>query len=131
MYESPNPLKLHITLNCGVHSVTKLWDKLCSILTNNSSSEIFEGDIFDFKLVPETSLTRQKIAMDLTTSTTRRDCMTGITHRPFLENSAFKPFRRSENHIKSNGIGAEGNVGWPLNVAELTSSGNMKVSLRF
>ncbi|XP_044751516.1 zinc finger protein 426 [Coccinella septempunctata] len=126
MYESPNPLKLHITLNCGIHPVTKLWDKLGSILTNSSTSEILEGEIFDFKLVPDTSLTRQKIAMDLTTSTSRRDCLNSITHRPFLENSAFKPFKRNENHIRGAEIGVEGTVNWPLNVANLTSSGNIK-----
>ncbi|KAK9870633.1 hypothetical protein WA026_008195 [Henosepilachna vigintioctopunctata] len=123
LYESPNPLKLHITLTCGKYPIIKLWDRLYKLLSNNTNSEHTSEDMFDFKLISEPSTIRQRIAMDLTTSNSPRPYLTKISHRPFLESSAFKPFKRdNEIQERETDLGAS----WPLNVTSFTPSPTMK-----
>ncbi|KAL3281301.1 hypothetical protein HHI36_004512 [Cryptolaemus montrouzieri] len=126
LYESPNPLKLHITLTCGKNPPTTLWDRLSSILSNNESSDTSCEDMFDFKLIPEAASMRQKIAMDLTTSTSPKHSMNRIIHRPFLESSAFKPFKREDNVLLASDNKIDATVNWPLGVTTLTATGNSK-----
>ncbi|XP_025837231.1 zinc finger protein 195 isoform X1 [Agrilus planipennis] len=119
LYESPNPLKIHITLGCGRQSISTLWEKLSNALTINQPSE--EQDwkstqMFCFKLAPS-KFRKQNSALDLTTSTFAQEerpnsqpskfenntvienCRS--LYRPFSEPSAngisaFKPFQKLE-----------------------------------
>lgn len=92
MYESPNPLKLHITLSCGRQTVTNLWEKLSDLMNENSFQNILRQEVFDFKLTPEPQVSRQGNAMDLSTSNGVHS--TNDIYRPYREPSAFKPFRK-------------------------------------
>lgn len=53
MYESPNPLKLHITLGCGKYGISTIWKKLSELLNNNSIHNLKKQESFSFKLSPE------------------------------------------------------------------------------
>lgn len=104
MYESPNPLKLHITLCCGRYSVSTLWEKLSNVLMETKHATKAH---FDFKLSDDQSLVKQKNAIDLSISPTNKElkpCSStgnGI-YKPFMEShnqhSAFKPFKKEYNN---------------------------------
>ncbi|XP_023310486.1 zinc finger protein 226 [Anoplophora glabripennis] len=96
LYESPNPLKLHITLSCGKQTVTNLWEKLSDLMNENSFQNILKQEAFDFKLSPEPQFFRQGNAIDLTISNSIHStrCDSNKIYRPYREPSAFKPFRK-------------------------------------
>ncbi|KAJ8913500.1 hypothetical protein NQ315_017050 [Exocentrus adspersus] len=66
LYESPNPLKLHITLSCGKQTVTNLWERLSDLMNENSFQNMLKQEVFDFKLSSEPQVFRQGNAIDLT-----------------------------------------------------------------
>ncbi|XP_063913847.1 zinc finger protein 64 isoform X1 [Zophobas morio] len=97
LYESPNPLKLHISLGCGRQTVTSLWERLSNGLNENLVQTATKNDLFDFKLSPEPQIMRQRNAMDLSVSSTnhnRQECGQKDLYRPYSEPSAFKPFKK-------------------------------------
>ncbi|XP_050301417.1 histone-lysine N-methyltransferase PRDM16 [Anthonomus grandis grandis] len=102
MYESPNPLKLHITLACGKLPTLALWERLAGLMKgsqngrNLTSPHVID---FDFKLNPNVQPAKEKTALDLSlaalpsgdfTTTTEKNWI----HRPYSECSAFKPFKQ-------------------------------------
>lgn len=97
LYESPNPLKLHMTLGCGKHDIGIVWHKLSTMLRENSLHNVFVQKCFDFKLSPTQPLTRQKSAIDLTTSSNKKCDSPKELYRPYSEPSAFKPFKKEES----------------------------------
>ncbi|XP_017785217.1 PREDICTED: PR domain zinc finger protein 16 [Nicrophorus vespilloides] len=104
LYESPNPLKLHLTLGCGKFSMTTLWDKLSMALQENEHRTGLE---FKFRLVPESSMMcpKQKIAIDLSTPAEKKIKQENL-FKPYntYSNSAFKPFQKIENRIENNNV---------------------------
>lgn len=90
LYESPNPLKLHITLNCGKYSISTLWERLVGALEGDGKEAEVRSS-FTFSLIPETR--HQKSAIDLTTNTRTESFL----YKPYSQQpSAFKPFRRNQ-----------------------------------
>lgn len=104
MYESPNPLKLHVTLACGTHTIAWLWNRLSSLLcgSTNRNSTVNE---FNFKLLPDLEIIKQGNAIDLSVATTSlNQTPTVKLYRPFsteAHNSAFKPFQK--RHARDSG----------------------------
>ncbi|KAF5269174.1 hypothetical protein FQR65_LT02474 [Abscondita terminalis] len=119
LYESPNPLKLHLLLRCGRQSISDLWQKLSRTLNqNNTHVNILQKPIseFTFKLTPTHSIVKQRNAIDLSTTTENKRPVSHpskITefndsknfesgkslYRPYSEppstySSAFKPFQK-------------------------------------
>ncbi|CAH1183085.1 unnamed protein product [Phaedon cochleariae] len=95
LYESPNPLKLHITLGCGKLPISSLWQKLSNFM--NQTLHVSPPTI-DFQLTLPKFSDKQKKPIDLTTNTA------GVSgsplYRPYEKDysvSAFKPFRKEEN----------------------------------
>ncbi|KAF2892616.1 hypothetical protein ILUMI_13556 [Ignelater luminosus] len=127
LYESPNPLKLHITLGCGKQTITDLWERLANLLkedTKNIISNYSEPTEFTFELTPEVCTNQQRKAMDLSTPISGTleikrpvsqpshlvNCQTSslsdensrILYRPYTEppttrNSAFRPFQKIDS----------------------------------
>lgn len=95
LYESPNPLKLHITLECGRYTITTFWEQLASSL-ENCSTEVERKSNFTFQLIPDTLPLRQRGAIDLTTAAghTKSENL----YRPYSQPSAFKPFLKSQSN---------------------------------
>lgn len=81
MYESPNPLKLHIFLGCERYTIKTLWEKLSRTLQESDLEPIENKTSFEFKLSPEPCIIRQKNAIDLSIPSSRKP-------------SAFTPFRK-------------------------------------
>ncbi|CAG9827270.1 unnamed protein product [Diabrotica balteata] len=65
LYESPNPLKLHITLGCGKMSISTLWERLSNAL-NESRQSVEKEDTFNIQLNLKHQTMKQKSAIDLT-----------------------------------------------------------------
>ncbi|KAK4879169.1 hypothetical protein RN001_007315 [Aquatica leii] len=117
LYESPNPLKLHLLLRCGRQSISDLWQRLSHLLTeNNAYTNTFQAAFneFTFKLTPNVPFIKQKNAMDLSATTEpkrpvshpskltdlKNSDSTRTLYRPYSEpppthNSAFKPFQKT------------------------------------
>ncbi|CAH0556841.1 unnamed protein product [Brassicogethes aeneus] len=95
LYESPNPLKLHITLGCGRSDICSLWEKLSAMMTESTLQKILKHEYFEFKLTPEPEVFRQKSAIDLTTSNLNKTDSSKNLYRPYNEPSAFKPFKKN------------------------------------
>ncbi|CAG9853690.1 unnamed protein product [Phyllotreta striolata] len=94
MYESPNPLKLHITLGCGKLSISTLWQRLHGAVVNNFKNSTKEG--FHFQICLDQNK-QQNTAIDLTKNSENR------LYRPYeKEPSAFKPFKKEETNITQN-----------------------------
>lgn len=112
MYESPNPLKLHITLGCNRYPISSLWEKLSTVLTEEIA---LMKDIFNFKLSPDPPQNKQKTAIDLSVAHSNPisqmikqedfknipQCSSNNNfYRPFVDfnehNSAFKPVVKKE-----------------------------------
>ncbi|KAI4464960.1 pr domain zinc finger protein [Holotrichia oblita] len=96
MYESPNPLKLHVTLACGAQTISWLWNRLSNLICGsiNRSCSVNE---FSFNLLSDPQVTKQRNAIDLSVVTNNlSESSTSKLHRPFLEthSSAFKPFQK-------------------------------------
>ncbi|XP_031343105.1 zinc finger protein 761 [Photinus pyralis] len=118
LYESPNPLKLHLALGCERQSICDLWKKLANLVTQSDSinppPKSFSA--FSFKL---TTNPKQKSAMDLSRTVSPTDIKRPTSHpsklsdctnslsteddkilyRPYSEpptthTSAFKPFHK-------------------------------------
>ncbi|KRT79955.1 zinc finger protein [Oryctes borbonicus] len=98
MYESPNPLKLHVTLACGTHSISWLWSKLSNLICGSSNRD-YSVKEFTFKLLPDLQVTKQRSAIDLSIGTHNLSQNTSNKlYRLLLtetHSSAFKPFQRS------------------------------------
>ncbi|KAG5862351.1 hypothetical protein JTB14_014398 [Gonioctena quinquepunctata] len=92
LYESPNPLKLHMTLGCGKLSISTLWRRLSSAM-NEATYNAPTGEVFNFQLSLGQQITKQKTAMDLTVSSPSQT--ENKLYRPY-EPSAFKPFKKEE-----------------------------------
>nr|XP_022908456.1 zinc finger and SCAN domain-containing protein 20 [Onthophagus taurus] len=94
MYESPNPLKLHVTLSCGKHAISWLWSKLSNMLPENTSHINHTKQEFNFKLFNNTAgkHENQKNAIDLTV--TNSPTSSDSRHSHLKENNLekFKPF---------------------------------------
>lgn len=98
LYESPNPLKLHIALGCGRYNVTSLWERLSNAISQNALQNALRQNIFNFRLSPEPQVMRQKTAIDLSMSNSppnREETEQKDIYRPYnSETSAFKPFQK-------------------------------------
>ncbi|GJQ67583.1 hypothetical protein Trydic_g8389 [Trypoxylus dichotomus] len=107
MYESPNPLKLHVTLACGAHPISWLWNKL-SMLNCGTSNRDFNVKEFSFNLLPDLLVTKQRNAIDLSVGTSNSVVSQNPAnklYRPFVaetHNSAFKPFQKRNNKEDEN-----------------------------
>ncbi|XP_044267570.1 zinc finger protein 560 [Tribolium madens] len=101
LYESPNPLKLHISLGCGRYTITSLWERLSNAIRENTLQNVVKQDIFDFKLSPEPQIMRQRNAMDLSMSNSsqnKQETSQKDIYRPYnSETSAFRPFRKFQD----------------------------------
>nr|CAI5818199.1 unnamed protein product [Callosobruchus analis] len=98
LYESPNPLKLHMTLSCGKQNISHLWQRLASLIANENLHKANGNASFSFKLSPEPVI-RQRSAIDLTMTRTSKEIEKGNLYRPYSEPSAFRPFRKEEMHL--------------------------------
>ncbi|CAH1108842.1 unnamed protein product [Psylliodes chrysocephalus] len=93
LYESPNPLKLHITLGCGKLSISTLWKKLSNAMNDNFQN-VGKEESFHFQLYLGQQVNKQNTAMDLTKNTEA-----SRLYRPYeKESSAFKPFKKEESN---------------------------------
>ncbi|XP_057668242.1 zinc finger protein 226-like isoform X1 [Diorhabda carinulata] len=100
LYESPNPLKLHITLGCGKFSMSTLWQRL-SFAVNESMKSVSREEPFDFQIYLKQQTFKQKNAIDLRKNTENRNPIDSKLYRPYQnEPSAFKPFKKGENPEK-------------------------------
>lgn len=110
MYESPNPLKLHMTLACGRFTISDIWEKLAFALTDQLVMEHESKETFKFKLVAADSVPNsQNNAIDLSKppKTNSEDAVVKTERSgPLVEssarNSAFKPVAKSEKGAKNN-----------------------------
>ncbi|XP_072402865.1 uncharacterized protein Prdm13 isoform X1 [Diabrotica undecimpunctata] len=101
LYESPNPLKLHITLGCGKMSISTLWERLSNAL-NESRKSIEKEDTFNIQLNLKHQTIKQKSAIDLTKYAENVMPLEHRLYRPYeKEPSAFKPFRKDENSTQA------------------------------
>lgn len=111
MYESPNPLKLHITLACGAHPMAWLWTKLSTLICGSSSRNCNANE-FRFKLLPDLQMSKQGKAMDLSIATTSAsENTTSKLYGTFsneTHSSAFKPFQRQDAKGSSNLVVEQG-----------------------
>ncbi|XP_030747926.1 uncharacterized protein LOC115876327 [Sitophilus oryzae] len=100
LYESPNPLKLHITLACSKFPISSLWCRLADLMKESQSPQSvdIEGIPFDLKLSPDQQVARQKQALDLTTAGENEQGGHKQLYRPYIE-SAFKPFKRERSSL--------------------------------
>ncbi|KAL1513412.1 hypothetical protein ABEB36_002831 [Hypothenemus hampei] len=124
LFESPNPLKLHITLLCGKLPIFTLWERLATLLTEPQSIRQATTKIkdFEFKLTSDpTQLFKQRNPLDLTVTTSSEN-VNGSAHKSYTD-SAFKPFSRKHsvsNEINSNSAGFNQSVSsevpaiWPV-----------------
>ncbi|KAF7287071.1 hypothetical protein GWI33_002453 [Rhynchophorus ferrugineus] len=99
LYESPNPLKLHITLACGKFPISSLWARLASLMKENQSppNEDIKSSPFDLILNPDIQKCRQKDALDLTIAGQQYQATNKELYRPYAESSsAFKPFKKEK-----------------------------------
>ncbi|KAF5288595.1 hypothetical protein FQA39_LY15374 [Lamprigera yunnana] len=136
LYESPNPLKLHLLLRCGRQSISDLWKRLSRLVAeynkNKSSNSI---NTFTFKLTPTDNDLKQRNAIDLTTSNSHTEVQRPLSHpskltdlkeekvlyRPYSEpsaayTSAFKPFQKltiNDTLIKYNKSTSNNLPCWP------------------
>lgn len=102
LYESPNPLKLHITLGCGRYPITLLWNRLIEALENHTA-EGEKKNSFSFRLITDTPHpVRQKTAIDLTTTSTNTNHKSENLYRPYSQPSAFRPFRKNQSSTTTN-----------------------------
>lgn len=86
-YESPNPLKLHMTLACGRFTISDIWEKLAFTLIE--SFNINDKNDFKFNLTTSKDNT-QVIDLSKSSNTNDRIC------------SAFKPVIKTENFYTNN-----------------------------
>lgn len=104
MYESPNPLKLHVTLACGAQTISWLWNRLSNLICGSISRSCSVNE-FSFNLLSDPQVTKQRNAIDLSVMTSNlSESSTSKLHRPFLEthNSAFKPFQKRNPRNSNN-----------------------------
>lgn len=97
LYESPNPLKLHIALGCGRQNISELWSRLTERLKSYSDPPKFSFQLTNI----HTSPSPQKRAMDLSPPV-----KSGELYKPYSDSpSAFKPFSKQiqDNHPKPEG----------------------------
>lgn len=107
LYESPNPLKLHISLECSRYAITKFWEQLAYALANSTKEEERKNN-FTFRLIPETHLLRQRSAIDLTTSA--NNIKSENLYKPYSQPSAFRPFRKNQNNTATSAFSHSFNV---------------------
>ncbi|CAG9768685.1 unnamed protein product [Ceutorhynchus assimilis] len=95
-YESPNPLKLHMTLKCGKFDISALWQRLAWLMEGAPASD----DNFEFKLnlVEHQVYKHDTNVLDLSYKKHESGATIGIERN----NSAFKPFKREEMEINGN-----------------------------
>lgn len=86
-----------------------LWEKLSRVLTTDPAKQIATTKTqgFHFTLKTHTSITRQKNAMDLSTTQVKSEQLSPNTlsrnlYRPYSEPSAFKPFIKKETPSDNN-----------------------------
>ncbi|KAK5646120.1 hypothetical protein RI129_004584 [Pyrocoelia pectoralis] len=118
LYESPNPLKLHLALACERQSMCDLWKKLANLVSQNDTTNTSPKFVseFSFQL---TSHPKQRNPMDLSRTNSPTEVKRPISHpsklsnctnsisadedkvlyRPYSEpsathTSAFKPFHK-------------------------------------
>ncbi|XP_060518214.1 histone-lysine N-methyltransferase PRDM16 [Cylas formicarius] len=97
LYESPNPLKLHITLGCGNLPISTLWERLAFLLSGKESLRgTFKRTSFDFKLSLEPEIRNNALDLSTNAVTTAK-----TLYRPYYtESSAFKPFKKDANSVR-------------------------------
>ncbi|ENN71550.1 hypothetical protein YQE_11778, partial [Dendroctonus ponderosae] len=103
LYESPNPLKLHITLACGKLPISALWERLAALMRDPQFARNVGPKIsdFDFKLTVPDPISKQKIALDLTVGGISSQPTKAI-YRPYTGCSAFKPFKKQSIELTGN-----------------------------
>ena len=99
MYESPNPLKLHMTLNCGKLPISWLWEKVVAQVTTPKPAT---SNNFKFQLTLERFPEELSNAIDLSMGSTsvlgqhQRTLPSGALVEVPGWSSAFKPFQRTQ-----------------------------------
>ncbi|XP_066258786.1 zinc finger protein 667 [Euwallacea similis] len=105
LYESPNPLKLHITLACGKLPISSLWERLATLIGDPQSAPIASPKVkdFEFKLTPDTQTSKQRDALDLTISAQQLKSNVTTAHKALQKGhySAFKPFKKHAIEINA------------------------------
>lgn len=105
-YESPNPLKLHMTLSCGRFTIADLWEKLAYSLEETPLRENSDKSDFNFMLTTTTERRLENSVIDLSKNTQTTIKQENVLLYP--KYSAFTPVVKTE-HVNNNT-----NYQWPI-----------------
>lgn len=128
MYESPNPLKLHMTLVCGKFSIDDIWTKLAYTLKDSTLNSVAEKNLFKFHLSTiDERKQEENNAIDLTKTIITPKAESPIKLQGTCQKySAFTPVIRSNKLFVNNNASINTNFHWPINKFESEIQTNTK-----